>query len=219
VHPLRIGISACLLGEKVRFDAGHKRDDFLVGTLAPFVEWVPVCPELESGLGVPRESMRLVQSGTGIRLLTVRTKRDETVRLQRYAARRVEQLAGAGLSGFVLKRDSPSCGLERVKVYGHAIPEKTGRGLFAEALVARFPSLPIEEEGRLNDARLRENFIERIFAYLPRHRAVQGTMDDRPARRLPHRAQADADGALAERLSASRASRRRQRHAFAARAR
>ena len=165
MHSLRIGISACLLGQNVRFDAGHKRDAFLVGTLSPFVEWVPVCPELESGLGVPRESMRLVRSGPEIRLLTVRTKRDETVRLQRYAARRVEELAGEGLSGFVLKRDSPSCGLERVKVYGHDVPEKSGRGLFAEALVAHLPSLPIEEEGRLSDARLRENFIERIFAY------------------------------------------------------
>ncbi len=161
-----LGISACLLGERVRFDGGHKRDPFLVESLGRFVEWVPVCPEVESGLGAPRESMRLVQADGQIRLLTNRTAQDHTTRMQGYARRRVAELADGELCGFVLKKDSPTCGLERVKVYGPAgMPLKSGRGLFADALVARFPLLPVEEEGRLNDPRLRDNFIERIFAY------------------------------------------------------
>ena len=163
---IRLGISACLLGERVRFDGGHKRDPFLVESLGQFVEWVPVCPEVESGLDAPRESMRLVQVGAEIRLLTNKSTQDQTERLRRYARRRVEELGDAELFGFVFKKDSPTCGLERVKVYGTAgVPAKSGRGLFADALVKRFPLLPVEEEGRLNDPRLRDNFVERIFAY------------------------------------------------------
>jgi lipocalin/uncharacterized protein YbbK (DUF523 family)/ligand-binding SRPBCC domain-containing protein len=163
---IRLGISACLLGKLVRFDGGHKRDPFLVESLGQFVDWVPVCPEVESGLDAPRESMRLVQADGQIRLLTNKTAQDHTPRMNRFARRRVEELADAELCGFVLKKDSPTCGLERVKVYGSAgMPVKSGRGLFADALVRRFPLLPVEEEGRLNDPRLRENFVERIFAY------------------------------------------------------
>ena len=163
---VRLGISACLLGERVRFDAGHKRDPFLVETLGRFVDWVPVCPEVESGMEAPRESMRLVQAGLEIRLLTNKTLQDQTDTMRRYARRRIEELAGDELCGFVLKKDSPTCGLERVKVYSAGgMPLKSGRGLFAEALVKRFPLLPVEEEGRLNDPRLRDNFIERVFAY------------------------------------------------------
>jgi uncharacterized protein YbbK (DUF523 family) len=162
---IRLGISACLLGEPVRFDGGHKRDPFLVESLGPFVDWVPVCPEVESGLDAPRESMRLVQTDGRIRLLTNKTAQDHTTRMHGYARRRVEGLVDDALVGFVLKKDSPTCGLERVTVYGTAgIPVKSGRGLFADALVARFPLLPVEEDGRLNDPRLRENFVERIFA-------------------------------------------------------
>jgi len=163
---IRLGISACLLGERVRFDGGHKRDPFLVETLSPFVEWVPVCPEVESGMAAPRESLRLVQAASGIRLIGNKTAQDQTARMRGYAGRRLEELADAGLCGFVLKKDSPTCGLERVKVYSTGgMPLKSGRGLFADALVTRFPRLPVEEEGRLNDPRLRENFIERVFAY------------------------------------------------------
>jgi uncharacterized protein YbgA (DUF1722 family)/uncharacterized protein YbbK (DUF523 family) len=163
---IRLGISACLLGERVRFDGGHKRDPFLVETLGHFVEWVPICPEVESGMRAPRESLRLVQAGEDIRLITNKTAADETTRMRGYARRRLETLADDQLCGFVFKKDSPTCGLERVKVYGTGgMPVKSGRGLFADALVARFPSLPVEEEGRLNDPRLRENFIERVFAY------------------------------------------------------
>ena len=163
---IRLGISACLLGERVRFDGGHKRDPFLVESLGQFVEWVPVCPEVESGLNAPREAMRLVQVEGQVRLLTTRTTQDQTDNLRRYARRRLEELADDDLFGFVLKKDSPTCGLERVKVYGTGgVPAKSGRGVFADALVTRYPRLPVEEEGRLNDPRLRENFVERIFAY------------------------------------------------------
>ena len=165
-NSVRIGISACLLGETVRFDGGHKRDAFLTDTFGRFVEWVPVCPEVEAGFGTPRESMRLVLDGDDTRLVTVRSGRDVTAPLDRAVARRVRALAESDLCGFVLKKDSPSCGLERVKVYDrHGVGERSGRGRFAAALVARFPTLPIEEEGRLSDPKLRDNFVERVFAY------------------------------------------------------
>jgi uncharacterized protein YbgA (DUF1722 family)/uncharacterized protein YbbK (DUF523 family) len=166
MRAIRIGISACLLGDAVRFDGGHKRDPFLTDTLGAFVEWVPVCPEVESGFGTPRESMRLVRGEDGVRLLTVRTAIDLTDRMAAFTRRRVAQLEGEALSGYVLKKDSPSCGMARVKIYGtRGVPEKTGRGLFAAGLLERFPALPVEEEGRLSDPRLRDNFVERVFAY------------------------------------------------------
>jgi len=162
----RLGVSACLLGRPVRFDAGHKRDSFLTEALAPFVEWVPVCPEEESGLGTPREAMRLVNQRNVARLVGVRSHRDLTDTLTEFAAARVPQLAALNLDGFVLKKGSPSCGLMRVKVYStHGVPARTGRGFFAEALCAALPLLPVEEEGRLSDPVLRENFIERIYAF------------------------------------------------------
>jgi uncharacterized protein YbgA (DUF1722 family)/uncharacterized protein YbbK (DUF523 family) len=161
-----VGISACLLGEEVRFDGGHKSDSFLTDTFGLFVEWVPVCPEVECGFGTPRESMRLARHGTTIRLITNKSGQDVTGQLDRYALQRVEALDDERLSGYVLKKDSPSCGLERVKVYdAHNMPTRTGRGLFATRLLERFPHLPVEEEGRLSDPRLRDNFVERVFAY------------------------------------------------------
>jgi uncharacterized protein YbgA (DUF1722 family)/uncharacterized protein YbbK (DUF523 family) len=163
---VRIGISSCLLGQEVRFDGGHKRDRFLTDTFGQFVEWVPVCPEVEAGFGTPREAMRLVDDGGRLRLLTVKTRRDLTEPMQRSARRRVEQLVSERLCGYVLKKDSPSCGMERVKVFdAHNVPTRSGVGLFAAALRARHPFLPIEEEGRLVDPRLRDNFVERVFAY------------------------------------------------------
>jgi uncharacterized protein YbgA (DUF1722 family)/uncharacterized protein YbbK (DUF523 family) len=163
--PIRIGVSTCLLGEHVRFDGGHKRDRFLVETFGRYVEWVPVCPEVEAGLGVPRESMHLRRSGDQVRLVTTRTSVDHTDTMRRYAARRVAALNAHDLCGYVLKKNSPSCGMERVQIYGRRGPVASGRGLFAEALLQTFPHLPVEEEGRLNDPRLRENFVERVFAY------------------------------------------------------
>jgi len=161
----RLGISACLAGERVRFDAGHKRDRFLIGSLGPFVTWVSVCPEVEAGFGVPRPALRLVRD-SGICLVETGSGRNRTGEMSAYLAERIERLADDRLSGFVLKKGSPSCGLERVKVYGESgIPDRTGQGLFAAALVDRFPQLPVEEEGRLCDPDLRESFVERVFAY------------------------------------------------------
>lgn len=162
---LRIGISSCLLGDQVRFDGGHKRDSFLTGTLAPYVEWIRVCPEVELGLGVPRETLRLVRADGEVRMITTRTGIDHTDGMRKYAERRTRELATMELRGYVLKKDSPSCGMERVKVYDGSAPTRTGVGTYAEILKARFPALPIEEEGRLSDAVLRENFIERVFAF------------------------------------------------------
>jgi len=170
---VRIGISACLLGEKVRYDGGHKKNEFLVGTLGRFVTWVPVCPEVEIGLGTPRPTLRLVAIDGDARLIessktssNVPGERDLTVNMRAWARRKVAALEQMRLSGYVLKKDSPSCGMERVRIYGEkGIPTRQGRGLFAAALIEAFPNLPVEEEGRLNDSRLRENFIERIFGY------------------------------------------------------
>ena len=170
-HPeqgtLRIGVSACLLGEEVRFDGGHKLDHFLVDVLGRFVEFVDVCPEVGVGLGTPRESLRLVEIGGATRMVTNKTAIDLTERMQAWSERKVRELEALDLSGYVLKKDSPSCGMERVRRYdaGTGIPAKDGVGLFAAALMAALPLLPVEEEGRLRDWRLRENFIERIFGY------------------------------------------------------
>jgi uncharacterized protein YbgA (DUF1722 family)/uncharacterized protein YbbK (DUF523 family) len=165
--PLRIGISSCLLGEEVRFDGGHKRDHFLTNVLGPHVEWVPVCPEVEVGMGTPRETLRLIRVEGSTRMVTTRTAIDHTDSMRSWSRHRLDALAREDLSGYVLKKDSPSCGMERVKVYDPAggMPAKDGRGIYAEALLSRFPLLPVEEEGRLSDPRLRENFIERVFAY------------------------------------------------------
>jgi uncharacterized protein YbgA (DUF1722 family)/uncharacterized protein YbbK (DUF523 family) len=165
---LRIGVSSCLLGNEVRFDSGHKRDRFVTDVLSNFVEFVPVCPEVEVGMGIPRPALRLIHHGDAaeVRLVEIKSGRDHTLAMERYAARRVAELRKLGLVGYVLKRSSPSCGMERVKVYGKAgMPTKAGVGLYARALLAAYPELPVEEEGRLNDPVLRENFIERVFAY------------------------------------------------------
>ncbi len=164
---LRIGVSACLLGDEVRFNGGHSRDGFLFRTLSQYVEWVRVCPEVEIGLGTPRESIRLVKRNDDVRLEAPKSGADHTDAMNAWSNEAVDDLAGLDLHGFVFKKDSPSCGLYRVRIYdgttGYA--ERSGRGLFADRLVARFPTLPVEEDGRLNDAGLRENFIERIFVH------------------------------------------------------
>lgn len=166
---IRIGISACVLGQEVRYNGGHKLDRFVRDTLGQYVEFVPVCPEVEIGLGVPRETLRL-EGGSGqeqgLRLVAPKSGLNHTAPMQRYARRRVAELAQLHLCGFILKKDSPSCGMERVRVYGDkGIPTRNGRGLFAQVLIDALPGLPVEEEGRLNDPRLRDNFVERLFAY------------------------------------------------------
>ncbi len=162
--PLRLGISSCLLGHQVRFDGQHKLDHFLADTLGRFVTYVPVCPEVECGLPVPREPMHLEGDPDSPRLVTIRTRQDLTGLMQDWAACRIEELAGENLCGFIFKSGSPSSGMERVKVYnGHGGLSGRGAGMFAAAFMRRFPLLPVEDEGRLNDPDLRENFIERIF--------------------------------------------------------
>ncbi len=171
---IRLGVSQCLLGEPVRYDGQHKRDAFIVDTLGQYVDFVPVCPEVECGLPVPREAMRLVGTVEAPRLMTQRTGIDLTEQMLSWAAERVELLAGEGLCGFIFKAKSPSCGMEQVKVYNdHGGMAGRGVGLFARAFMTRFPLLPVEEEGRLNDPGLRENFIERIFT-LKRYRDAMG---------------------------------------------
>lgn len=169
-RPLRLGVSSCLLGERVRWDGNHKRDRFVVDELGSWADWVPVCPEVEVGMGIPRPTVRLERpSGdpeAGPRMVDPKSGRDWTDRMDRYARRRAARLAKLDLDGYVLKRDSPSCGMERVKVYGGGgAGRRDGTGLFAARLREALPDLPVEEEGRLNDPRLRENFVERIFAY------------------------------------------------------
>jgi uncharacterized protein YbgA (DUF1722 family)/uncharacterized protein YbbK (DUF523 family) len=163
---IRVGISTCLLGEKVRFDGGHKHDPLLTDLFGRYFEWVAVCPEVEIGLGTPRESLRLVASSKGTRLVAQKSGTDHTDAMQDWAALRLQELQGMELRGYVLKKDSPSCGMERVRVYGEAgMPQRQGRGIWAAALLDRFDLLPVEEEGRLHDMPIRENFIERVFAY------------------------------------------------------
>ena len=162
--PLRLGVSACLLGEPVRYNGGHKRDRFLADTLGTWVEWVPVCPEVGVGMGTPRPTIRLVDPGEGPRLVEPQSGKDYTEDMLAFSDRELEAIDVTTLDGFVLKRASPSCGMDRVKVYrdGNLLHAK-GTGLFAARLRDRAPHLPMEEEGRLNDDQLRENFIERVF--------------------------------------------------------
>ncbi|MCZ6632503.1 MAG: DUF523 and DUF1722 domain-containing protein [bacterium] len=164
---IRVGVSACLLGEEVRYDGGHKRDSFLLDTLGQYVEWVPVCPEVEVGMGVPRETIRLEGLAEAPRVVAPKSGTDHTERMQVWSEKRVNALAGEDLHGYVFKKGSPSCGLMRVRVYppDTDIPTRDGQGVFARAVVDRFPLLPVEEEGRLNNLGLRESFIERVFVY------------------------------------------------------
>ena len=164
-NPIAVGVSSCLLGEQVRYDGGHKHDHYITDTLGRFFRFVPVCPEVGCGLPVPREAMRLEGDPAAPRLVTNRTGVDLSDRMREYCQKTVKDLEKQDLCGFIFKKNSPSSGLFRVKVYNGAIPAKIGRGLFADAMVRHFPLLPVEEEGRLYDMNIRENFIERIFAF------------------------------------------------------
>lgn len=164
--PIRVGVSLCLLGEKVRWDGGHKHDRYVTDVLGRYFEFAPVCPEVEIGMGVPRESVRLVRPVDAPRLVGNKTREDWTGRMTRFVGRRLRQRDMADLCGYILKKDSPSCGMERVRVYGETgMPVKKGKGFWGGKLVEHFPLLPVEEEGRLHDPELRENFIVRVFAY------------------------------------------------------
>lgn len=163
---ITMGVSSCLLGNKVRYDGGHKHDRYITDTLGNFFTYVPVCPELECGLPIPREPMRLVGDPDNPRLLTIRSGVDHTGRMQDWAGKRVVELEKEGLCGFIFKGKSPSSGMERVKVYdANNVPRNVGEGIFAKAFRKHFPLLPVEEDGRLHDIVLRENFIESVFVY------------------------------------------------------
>ncbi len=164
-NPIKVGVSSCLLGEKVRYDGGHKQDHYITDTLGLFFKFVPVCPEVGCGLPVPREAMRLEGDPEKPRLVAIKTRIDLTNQMQEYCGHMVRELEKEDLCGFIFKKNSPSSGLFRVRVYNKGVPAKSGRGLFADAVVKHFPLLPVEEEGRLYDMDIRENFIERVFAF------------------------------------------------------
>src|SRR5262245_18790794 len=171
----RLGISACLLGEKVRYDGGNKKDQFLIKTFGDHFDWVPVCPEVESGMGIPREAVRLVGDPVKPRMITERSGKDWTPQFNAFAAKRAQALMELDLSGYIFKNDSPSCGMERVRVYSaKGVPTRHGRGLFAAAVMSTLPLLPVKEEGRLNDPALRENLVDRVFAYHHWQRLARG---------------------------------------------
>ncbi len=170
----RLGISACLLGQSVRYDGGHKRDPFCVDLLGPLVEWVPLCPEVEVGMPIPRPSVRLTGRAEAPSLIAERSGEDWTARMAAYAEQKVEQLRRLGLDGHITKKGSPSCGLERVRVWGSkGAPQRDGVGAFVAVLRRRLPLLPVEEEGRLHDPLLRESFVERVFAHARWQRLVK----------------------------------------------
>lgn len=169
MEKLLLGVSSCLLGKQVRFDGGHKYDSWVVDTLGAYAEYFDLCPEHQCGMGIPREALNLKGSKDSYRMLTNKTLVDYTDQMLSWSLPVIEDLKKRPLCGYILKSKSPSCGMERVKLYplhGGAAG-KTGVGIFARELLRAFPYLPIEEEGRLHDPVLRENFIERVFV---RHR-------------------------------------------------
>ena len=165
IDTIKIGVSSCLLGEAVRYDGGHKHDHYITDILRAYFTFVPVCPEVGCGLPIPREAMRLEGDPAAPRLLTNKSRVDLTAQMQAFCAAKVQELEQEDLCGFIFKKNSPSSGLYRVKVYNNGMATKSGRGLFAAAVAQHFPRLPLEEEGRLGDPSLRENFIERVFSY------------------------------------------------------
>ena len=215
----KIGISACLLGNAVRFDGGHKRDPFLTNILGQFVEWLPICPEVELGMTIPREPVRLIASRAGTHMIAERSGKDWTDEMNDFARARTRYLIPMHLSGYIFKKNSPTCGFDRVRIYdSNGVPTRQGRGLFAAAVVDRFPLMPAEEEGRLQDPVLRENFIERVFAYhrwqtLKKCKSVRALIEfhthhkflllahsERHYRRLGRMVAAAADSSLVESL-------------------
>jgi uncharacterized protein YbbK (DUF523 family) len=164
--PINVGVSSCLIGERVRWNGGHQLNHFIKDVLGSFFQFVPVCPEFECGLGVPREPLRLVGDPLSPRMMTNKTRLDITERMNDWAMNRVKELESMDLCGFIFKSKSPSSGLYKVKVYNDkGYPVNQGTGLFARAFIKAFPLVPVEEDGRLCDDAIRENFIERIFVF------------------------------------------------------
>jgi uncharacterized protein YbbK (DUF523 family) len=163
MEKIKLGISSCLLGKNVRYDGGHKLDSFLKDSLGKYVEYVPVCPEVECGLGVPRKSMRLEGEPDSLRLIITETRQDVTKRMVNWAQKRVIQLEKEDIRGFIFKSDSPSCGIKKVKIYNEKnMPVDAGVGIFAQIFMKHFPSLPVQDEENLHDSGLRGNFIVKL---------------------------------------------------------
>lgn len=196
---IRVGVSSCLLGNQVRYDGGHQRDPYIINTLGQYFDFVPVCPEVECGLPTPRETLRLVGDPENPRLITRETQIDHTGRMKDWASGRLDSLEEMNLCGFIFKSRSPSSGMERIKVYpdpespdesvktgrkgGAKPPVLKGVGIFAREYMNRFPLIPVEDDGRLHDPGLRENFIERIFT-MKRWRDIENTPASKRVGRL-----------------------------------
>ena len=166
MEKIRIGISSCLLGEKVRYDGGHKWDRYITDTLGKYFDWLPVCPEVEYGLPVPRESMHLVGSPDSPRLITTRTGVDYTDGILRWTQKKLKMLEEEDFYGFIFKSRSPSSGIGGVTVYTPSgMPSRKGTGIFGGAFLRHFLLFPVIDDGRLHDPNLRENFIEKVFVY------------------------------------------------------
>ncbi len=162
--PVRLGVSSCLLGERVRYDGGHCRDDFVTEMLGPLVRWESICPEMGVGMGTPRPTIRLAEDGGQVRLVESRNGADHTGAMDAYSRRKLEQVNPNQLDGYIFKKNSPTCGLHRIAVYkGEMKAHKNGTGVFAQVVRDQYPDLPLEEDGRLNDDSLRESFVEQIF--------------------------------------------------------
>ena len=162
---IAVGVSACLLGERVRYDGNHRHDENVTGILGRFFVFVPVCPEVECGMSIPREQMRLEGDVVKPRLMTVESRIDKTEKMVSFCRTRVVELEKEALCGFIFKAKSPSCGLSRVPVQVSGVPIGAGRGLFAETLVGHFPLIPVAEESELAVPVGREKFMERVFCH------------------------------------------------------
>jgi uncharacterized protein YbgA (DUF1722 family)/uncharacterized protein YbbK (DUF523 family) len=175
----KIAISSCLIGHEVRFDGGHKQYRYATESLAAYFDFVPLCPEVAIGLGIPRPTIRLVEEQNGD--IQAVSNADRTLRYTEELGDYGRKMAPAlqEVSGYILKKDSPSCGMERVKVYQNndGPPDRTGVGIYANEIIKALPNLPVEEEGRLTDTRLRENFLERVFLYHRWLKLMDGDVD------------------------------------------
>ena len=168
-----IGVSACLLGEPVRYDGGHTFDRNITDTLGKYFTFIPVCPEVGCGLPVPRETMRLEGNPAAPRLVTCRTRIDRTEQMLAFCSAKLRELENGGVCGFIFKERSPSCGLSSVPLHGSATSGMFASGLFAHEVARCFPLMPLEEAERLSDPGIRKNFVEQIFLYHSRMDATR----------------------------------------------
>jgi uncharacterized protein YbgA (DUF1722 family)/uncharacterized protein YbbK (DUF523 family) len=214
---MKVGISSCLLGNKVRYDGGHQHDHYLTETLGPYVEWVPVCPEVECGLPVPREAMRLVGDPGAPRLTTRKSGIDHTEKMQQWILLKLQSLEKEDLCGFIFKSKSPSSGYSGVKIYSSSgTSVKKGMGIFTAAFIDHFSLVPVEDEGRLHDPKIRENFIERVFVFrrwkevLQDNAGVKGLIDFHTAHKLLLMAHSQKHYALLGKMVAGAGKREKQ---------